>query len=459
MKHWTLGWTAQSLATQDLAKNPRPQQDMVAEFSTDTRTLKAGSVFVPLVGEQFDGHDYVDVALKSGCAGVVWGRQEIPERLLDSGVAVFAVSDTTLAYQALGLAHRKACGARCVGITGSVGKTTTKEFLAHLLGGALQVHKSSKNFNNDIGVPLTLLATQPEHDVVIVEMGMRGAGEIARLVRAAEPEVGLVTAIGSSHLELLGTRENIARAKGELVQGLPSNGRAVLPAEDDFFELLRELAVAPVLSYGVTRADIAPDTVLSSGPEGTAFVFQGREYHLAPAGRHHLHDLLGALAAGVALGVETEVMLERLATLGHPEGRAQWLEFGGARVYLDAYNSAPESLRAALSVVADCPGRRLAVLGDMLELGEHGRSAHEEVGQQLSGYGIDLALCVGALSCHTVEFAERHGVEAVWFSSKELLAERLQRELRAGVTVLMKASRGMALETVLTLMKEKSVTS
>lgn len=152
-------------------------------------------------------------------------------------------------------------------------------------------------------------------------------------------------------------------------------------------------------------------------------------------------------------------MLERLATLGHPEGRAQWLEFGGARVYLDAYNSAPESLRAALSVVADCPGRRLAVLGDMLELGEHGRSAHEEVGQQLSGYGIDLALCVGPLSCHTVEFAERHGVEAVWFSSKELLAERLQRELRAGVTVLMKASRGMALETVLTLMKEKSVTS
>lgn len=459
MTRQTLGWIAQSLSTQDLALSPRPHTEAVADISTDTRTLQPGSVFVPLVGENFDGHDYVDKAVSMGSIGVVWGRQEIPESLRQSGVAIFPVSDTTVAYQALGLAHRKACGARCIGITGSVGKTTTKEFLAHLLEGEFRVHKSSKNFNNDIGVPLTLLGTRPEHDVVIVEMGMRGRGEIARLVRAAEPEVGLITGIGTSHMELLGSREGIARAKGELVEGLPATGRAVLPADDEFFALLSSLSGAPVTSYGADSGQVSPELVLAEGPDGTRFRYQGRDYQLSPPGRHHLHDLMGALAAGLAVGASAEGMLAQLATLRNPEGRSEWLELEGARIYLDAYNSAPESLRAALAVVASCSGRRIAVLGDMLELGDASVPAHESVGQELPDYGIGLALCVGPLSRHTVEQARARGVEAHWFSDKIQLAEHLRQELSAGDTVLVKASRGMALETIVSQIKESPAKS
>ncbi len=459
MTGWTLGWIAQSLSTQDLALSPRPHSEAVADISTDTRTLQAGSVFVPLVGENFDGHDYADKAVAMGCLGVVWGRPEIPESLRQSGAAIFPVADTTEAYQRLGLEHRKACGARCIGITGSVGKTTTKEFLAHLLEGEFKVHKSSKNFNNDIGVPLTLLSTRPEHDVVIVEMGMRGRGEIARLVRAAEPEVGLITGIGTSHMELLGSREGIAYAKGELVEGLPSSGRAVLPADDEFFPLLSRLSAAPLTSYGASSGEVSPEAILSEGPNGTQFRYAGREYLLGQPGRHHLHDLMGALAAGLAIGASPEAMLGQLATLQNAEGRAQWLDLEGARVFLDAYNSAPESLRAALAVVAQCSGRRIAVLGDMLELGEASVSAHESVGRELPEYGIGLALCVGTLSRHTVDQARARGVEAHWFSDKDQLTERLRHELTPGDTVLVKASRGMALETVVSQIKESSAKS
>ncbi len=452
MKGWTLGFVAQSLNL------PAPQPDVpVAEISTDSRTLKPGSVFVPLVGENFDGHDYLRVALERGAVGVVWSRPEIPEVLRDSQVLVFPVSDTTEAYQAIGLAHRKACGARCIGVTGSVGKTTTKEFLAHLLSGQFQVHKSEKNFNNDIGVPLTLLSTRPEHDVVIVEMGMRGPGEIARLVSAAEPEIGLITGIGTSHMERLGSREGIARAKAELVAGLPDDGRAILPMDDDYYSLLCELSSAPVLSYGALKGEVSAESVVTEEVEGTSFVYQGRTLRLTPPGRHHLHDLMGALAAGLAFGADLDLMLAQIATLGNPEGRYQWAEHSGARLLVDAYNSAPESLSAALTVLSGCHGRRIAVLGDMLELGDASLKAHEEAGVTASQLGIDLVLCVGPESRHTVEKARANGCEAEWFGDKVSLAERLRTELKPNVTVLLKASRGMALETVLNQLQESTV--
>lgn len=452
MTAWTLGLVAQSLGL------PAPQPDRpVAEISTDSRTLKPGSVFVPLVGESFDGHNFLSTALDNGAVGVVWGRPEVPASLANSEAAVFSVSDTTLAYQALGLAHRKACGARCIGVTGSVGKTTTKEFLAHLLGSSFQVHKSEKNYNNDIGVPLTLLATRPEHDVVIAEMGMRGPGEIARLVLAAEPEIGLITSIGTSHLERLGSREGIARAKGELVSGLPANGRAVLPIDDDFFPLLKELSSAQVLTYGALAGDVCAERIVSEDVSGTTFVYAGQSYHLTPPGRHHLHDLMGALAAGIAFGADPAAMLSTLRDLGNPEGRYQWTECQGARLLVDAYNSAPESLKAALVVLSGCQGRRIAVLGDMLELGDASTSAHRAAGEAVAELGIDLALCVGSESLQTVEAARQKGAQAEWFADKSLLAERLREELEPGVTALLKASRGMALETVLQQLQESAL--
>lgn len=448
MSLWTLGLVAHRLHLPVLAK-PLASDQRVSSISTDSRTLEPGSVFVPLVGDRFDGHDYIEKALARGAVGVVWGRPEVPPSLLQSGVAVFQVPDTTLAYQALGLAHRLACQTRCVAITGSVGKTTTKEFLAHLLSSQMFVHRSEQNFNNDIGVPLTLLGLKPEHDVVIVEMGMRGPGQIARLVQAALPEVGLVTGIGSSHLELLGTREAIALAKSELVSGLPKDGRAILPAGDDFFSLLKSRSSAPVSSFGVDTGDLHPLEILEADAWGTTFRLGAGIHRLNLGGLHHLHDLMGALAAGLALGVDLEAMLMTLPSLEHPEGRAEWIELHGAQVYLDAYNAAPESMRAALSVLSGCKARKVAVLGDMLELGPTALQAHRSLGEELASFGIDRLLGYGPLTREMVLAAKDLGVAAEHFSMKDDLSLALEEELHPGVAILVKASRGMALETVI----------
>ncbi len=460
MTLWTLGDVAHCLSSPDLGTHCLPERN-VSAICTDTRALGKDSLFVPLVGENFDGHDFAQKAVSSGAAGIVWGRREIPQELLDSGVSLFQVADTTAAYQALGLYHRKRCGVRCVAITGSVGKTTTKEFLGHLLESQFKVHRSSKNYNNDIGVPLTLLELSPDHDVVILEMGMRGRGQIARLVSASEPEVGLITGIGTSHLELLGSREEIARAKGELVEGLPKDGRAILPFSDEFYELLCSVANAPVLAYDAenTAAVVAPSQILEEDDAGTTFTFEGDTFRLPIPGRHHLHDLMGALSAGIALGADSRLMLATVASLSSPEGRAEWFELAGVKFFLDAYNSAPESLRASLGVLKACEGRKIAVLGDMLELGEASVPAHRAVGDDLLAYGVSRAYCVGPLSQHTVERASVSGVEATWYSSKPELAEQLRSDLRPGDKVLVKASRGLALETIVEFLKESMQTS
>lgn len=448
MRLWTLGEIAQSLGISGSALSCS-QDTVITEVSTDTRTIKSGSLFVPLVGESFDGHDYAQKAISKGAAAILWGRPEKPCWSSESKVQLLEVADTTKAYQKLGLAHRIACGVRCVAITGSVGKTTTKEFLAHLLAGQMKVHKSEKNFNNDIGVPLTLLGLKPEHDLVIVEMGMRGPGQIERLVEAARPEIGLITSIGTSHLEILGTRENIARAKAELVAGLPSDGRAILPAEDDFLALLQEFAKAPVLSFGLAKGQVHPESIEDFAQNGTSFFMGGIKRMLLLPGRHHLVDLMAALAAGLALGADLEAMLAQLISLDSSLGRARWLNLEGARIYLDAYNAAPESMRASLEVVAGGKGRKIAVLGDMLELGSQAAQAHKQLGQELKSFAIDLALCYGPLSRYVVEEAKVNGVEAYHFEDKEELTLKLASLLSYDTTILIKASRGMALETVI----------
>lgn len=454
MTRWTLGDIASCLGT---TLGDEEADTEVTAVSTDSRTLERGSLFVPLVGEKFDGHNYAEMAVgQRGARAVVWSREEVPDFL--ENVAIFRVKDTLLAYQALGLYWKEKCGVRVVGITGSVGKTTTKEFLAHFLGPHFCVHKSRANYNNDIGVPKTLLELRPEHEVAIVEMGMRGRGEIARLVQAARPEVGIITGIGTSHLELLGSREEIALAKGELVEGLGPSGRAILPRADEFFELLQSLSAVPVEQYSAVpdfKDALCPDRILGEDAESITFEFEGDSYRMPVPGHHHLHDLFAVLAAGRALGLPVKTMLQDLPTLSNPDGRAQWIDLRGARVFLDAYNSAPESLRASLRVLKACEGRRLAVLGDMLELGESGQLAHQEIGASLKDFGVELLFCFGPLSQGMADAALAQGVDSRWFEDKGELTAALSSELRRGDFVLVKASRGMALETVVDAMKER----
>ena len=451
MSHWTLGDIAECLGS--AVSGVTDNSSTISEISTDSRTLAKGSLFVPLVGEHFDGHDYAQMAIEErGAIGVVWSRPVLPEWLeTNSSVSVFRVDDTLEAYQSLGLAWKNKLKLRCVGITGSVGKTTCKELLAELIEGQFFVHKSQANYNNDIGVPKTLLEAEPQDEIAIVEMGMRGRGEIERLAKVAGPEIGLITSIGTSHLELLGSREEIARAKGELLENLPPGGVSILPFSDDFFPLLKSLSSAPVVSYSAQAncgADFCPEKILSTSAFSTTFVWSGAECCLPLPGEHHLHDLFAVIAVGAYLGLSSELMLERVKWLKNPDGRADWRIINGAKFYVDAYNSAPESLRASLSVLKSCEGRKLAVLGDMLELGPEGPEIHSEVGRKLPDFSVDKVLGVGPLSEHLVSAAKKVGVDARWFNDKEELADYLDSELQKDDYVLVKGSRGMALETI-----------
>lgn len=455
---WSLGEIAKALG---VPIDEGHADRLIRSISTDTRTIEAGSLFVPLVGENFDGHDFAEAAVTDkGASALVWARQALPEWLPGNDVVLLHVDDTLEAYQFLGLHWKRRCRSRCVAVTGSVGKTTTKEFISHLLSEHFSVHKSRANFNNDIGVPKTLLELTPDNEIAVIEMGMRGPGEIARLARVSEPEIGVITAIGTSHLELLGSREAIARAKGELVEGLPSSGRAILPRDDEFYSLLCELSKAPVIAYSdrphPEEPDVlAPEAITDEDSEGTTFVWNAKSYRLGIPGRHHLHDLFAALACGKSLGIDVEELLGSVSGMSHPEGRAEWQTVAGARFFLDCYNSAPESLRASLGVLSSCPSRRIAVLADMLELGSQGPEHHHEIGVSLGDYGVDLLLAYGPLARHFVEGAKESGIEAHWFDSKDALTTHLEELLCRGDSVLIKASRGMALETVVETIKER----
>ncbi len=466
MTRWTLAEVTTALG-QPLTVGELSCSSEFTEVSTDTRSLTQGALYVPLVGERFDGHDFLQAAASKGARASLWGRSELPFSGESWSLPLWKVDDTLEAYQCLARHWKNLCGAEAVGVTGSVGKTTTKELLTQLLRPFYQVSASEKNFNNDVGVPLTLLGLSPLDQIAVLEMGMRGRGEIARLARCAQPRVGLITGIGSSHLELLGSREEIARAKGELVEELPSDGWAVLPYNDDFYALLCELSHAPVIAYsanpGVLNQGpslpegglLCPQEIISEDPRGTAFRFSEKDYYLPLPGRHHLHDLFAALATALALGLEPTEVLSGIGNLQPPEGRAEWLTLGGVQVYLDAYNSAPESLHASLGVLAQCQARRLAVLGDMLELGETATEAHRRAGRNLRDFGIHKVWCFGPLSKGMAEEARSTGVHAEWFEDKSALTAALAKELQSGDCLLIKASRGMALETVVDTLKSE----
>ena len=340
-------------------------------ISTDTRSIQPGNLFVPLVGPDFDGHDFVE---KAGAAATLWARPGA-----GPSIPFVRVQDTLQAYQDLARFYRRQLAVPIVGVTGSAGKTTTKELCAAVLGARYSVHKTAKNFNNEIGVPRTLLALEPQHEVAVVEMAMRGAGQIRELARLADTRVALITSIGEAHIELLGSREAICDAKGELLEELRPGSTAVLPAENEFFERLRARTRCEVISFAVDGpADVRCLRHESRGVHGWHLEVDvlGRRSTLdfpAP-GRHNLSNLMGVLAVAALFGVTAEDAATAIASFRGAELRMEVLTLEDGVVLLnDSYNASPAAMEGALEVLATAHGRRLAVLGDMLELGAFAR--------------------------------------------------------------------------------------
>ena len=424
----------------------------VGPICTDSRQLAAGQLFVPLVGERFDGHRFLDQAAALGAQAALVQRERAAA--VPPGLLHWLVDDTLAAYQHLGLLHRRSLKAPVVAVTGSAGKTTTRELIRAALAPLGPVVASSGNENNDIGVPLTLLKAGSESAAVVVEMGMRGLGEIDRLSRTAEPDVAVITNIGTAHIGRLGSREAIATAKCEITSQLNPAGVVVIPAGDP----LLESALAQVWTGSVVRVALQDDPGSSSADllgdwddQRSCLQVNGRTLQLPLEGRHNARNLLLAVAVARHLGIALSE-LEQL-TVAVPGGRNRRLQQGGLTVLDETYNASPEAVLAALDLLAAQPGRRFAVLGSMLELGESSVELHRRVAERAVERGLDgLVVVSGGAEAQAMAEAAAVLPRLAVVDTPEQAADPLASWLRSGDVVLLKASRGVALERLLPLL-------
>ena len=407
-----------------------------SSYHTDSREVVPGGLFFALKGSETDGHRFVEGAVARGAAGVV------VDRPVEAGdVAVVQVDDTWAALYDLARWVQASVGPLTIGVTGSNGKTSTKEFVAAALAAAGPVLRTEGNLNTETGVPLTMLRLEPEHRYLVLEMGMQGPGEIARLAQLARPSIGVITSIGTVHLEFFDSQESLARAKGELVAALPEDGTAVLPADSPYFDLLRSLTRARVTSFGA-GGDVAY-TGYEITPDGCRFTVAGTEVRLAFAGRHMASNACAALTAAAAAGVPIAQAAPRLAGVRVGQRLEERPTPEGFMVVDDSYNASPESMLAAFEAVAERSrtGRLYAVLGEMRELGSLAEEAHVDVGRR-AGELFD-GVCVVDVG-RGATLAEAAGGDLV--RDRAAAARWVRERAGAGDVVLVKASHGVHLE-------------
>ncbi len=428
-------------------------------YSIDSRTVGKDELFFAVKGERFDGHDFVEQALDRGAVAAVVRKEQSGS--YSRKAPLLAVEDTLVALQALATAVRKLWGKPLIAVTGSAGKTTTKEAIAHVLSARFRVLKSEGNFNNHFGLPLMLLKLEAEHDAAVIEMGMSHAGEIRVLAGIAQPEIGVVTNVAPVHLEFFDSLAGIARAKYELVESLPAKGTAILNADDDYVSQFGRGFKGKVVLYGTKAiADVRAENVSSKGPEGSEFdvvIGSVRErVNLPLVGGHNVLNALAAIAVGLERGLSPSETAKALATLTPADKRGEVLRLGNITVINDCYNSNPKALQAMVDALAGMAvKRRIVVAGEMLELGPAGENMHREAGRHIAERKIDVLLGVRGLAQGTVEAARHAGAQAEFFASPEEAGEWLARETRDGDAVLLKASRGVKLEKALETWKAR----
>ena len=421
--------------------------------SIDSRTIRPGQLFFAVKGERMDGHDFVQQALEKGAVCAVVRKDQLARYAVKTGL--LAVPDTLVALQTLGAAVRRLWAKPLIGVTGSTGKTTTKEAIAHVLSSRFRVLKSEGNFNNHFGLPLMLLRIEPEHEAAVIEMGMSHRGEIAALAKIAQPEIGVVTNVAPVHLEFFRSVAEIARAKYELIESLPAGGTAILNADDEYVSQFGRDFHGKVVCYGRhPSADIRAENIESRGAAGSVFdvVIDGRRERatLSLVGNHNIYNALAAVATGMERGLSLAESVEALATLAPADKRGAVVQVGNITVINDCYNSNPTALDAMVDTLAAMPAkRRIVVAGEMLELGSSGEQLHRRSGEHIAKKGIDILVGVRGLAQPMVEAAGQAGIRAEFVATPEEAGEWLVRETRDGDVVLLKASRGVKLERAL----------
>ena len=454
----TDGAAASGLTTDDLvdatggrvlARSSRP----ALGAAVDSREVSPGNLFVALPGERTDGHAFVADAMAQGASAVLVARAPEGIDLASAGMSVVEVPDTLRGFHAIAAAWRARFDPLVVGVTGSIAKTSTKEAIATVLAGDLVTLKNEGNQNNEVGLPLTVMRLRPDHQAAVLEMGMYVGGEIADLARIGRPEIGVVTAVQPVHLSRIGTIEAVEQAKGELVEALPADGVAVLNADDERVRRMASRTAAHVMTYGFAAdAAVRAEEVESAGADGMRFslVAEGarRPVVIPTLGRLAVHNALAAAAVGLASGIAPERVAAALARGWSAPHRGALVDAGGVTIVDDSYNASPGSVIAALDLLAGMPGRRVAVLGEMRELGDGAEAGHERVGVAAAAVA-ELLVVVGAAAAGIARGARDAGMAAehvVEVEDRTDALAALEKRLRPGDVVLVKASRGIELD-------------
>ena len=427
---------------------------LVAEgYSIDSRTVNPGELFFAVRGERLDGHEFIEAALKLGAVAAVVSRARaatLPDSVL--AVPLLIAEDTLAALQALAGHVRRHWGRRLIAVTGSAGKTTTKEATAAALGAGFNVLKSQGNLNNGFGLPLQLLRLEAEHEFAVVEMGMNHLGEIAALCRIAAPDWGVVTNVGTAHVENFNEGQaGIARAKYELIAALPANGAAFLNCDDAFVSQFGRDFQGRVIYFGAGPCADPQILETTEDLEGlhVRFRARGREGRLTLRllGAHNASNAMAGLAVALEAGVDFDAAVKALESLSAQDKRGQVMEIAGATILNDSYNSNPEALRSMIRTLASRPaGRRILVGGEMLELGEQGPALHAACGRAAAEAGLDLVAGVQGNAEHLATAACKGGVASLFLPDAEAAGRWLKQNLQAGDVVLVKGSRGVHLE-------------
>lgn len=420
---------------------------------TDSRKPVAGGLFVAIEGEKFDGHDFIKNAIEDGAAGII-ARKEV-----DCSVPVIYVDDTKQALLDLAAYYRNLFSIPVIGLTGSVGKTTTKEMTALVMQSCYNTVKTQGNLNNDIGMPMTIFNIDESTQAAVIEMGMNHKGEISRLTAVSRPDVGIITNIGVSHIENLGSRKNILNAKLEILEGMKKGSCLVANGDNDLLSQI-ENNDYNIIFFGIENEKCQVKAVdIENGAEGTLcnVLYNDKKYPMfvPVSGIHNVYNALAAFTAGVCMGIEPEIAADSIKNYVPAGMRQKTVNKNGIVFIEDCYNASPDSVKAGINALTSIGAKRtIAVLGDMLELGEYSKTAHCQCGQYAAEKNVDILFAYGEQSINTADSAK--GVKEIYhFTDAEKMAEKITEVLSVGDGILFKASRGMKLENVIKFVYEK----
>ncbi|MFT4445528.1 UDP-N-acetylmuramoyl-tripeptide--D-alanyl-D-alanine ligase [Parvimonas sp. G1967] len=433
-------------------------KDRVVEgVSTDTRDIEVNNLFIPLIGGRFDGHNFAFEAIKKGAIATLWDKRH-PTPYLDAGVII--VDDTLQAYQKLASSYLKATGAKVIGITGSNGKTGTKDILASILRENFRVHKTAKNFNNDIGLPKTIMEMNLDDEAIVLEMGMDRFGDIRTLTNIANPDIAVITNIGDSHLLELGTKENIARAKFEILEGLKPDGIFIYNNDDEILrEVIKEYTIPQrVIKIGTREDSDVIIRPIRSDEEGSSFSIGEYAYSIPFIGKHQIYNVSVAITIAGLLGMNYGDIVRGLSNVKLTGMRMELMHLPSFDVLNDCYKSNPQSLTSCIETVYTMKGykNKILILSDMLELGENERKLHFAVGEKIDKNKIDYVICIGELAKEIYNGANRNfNVNNLFhFDTNEEVVKKVKEIISDDTLIMVKGSRGMKLENIIEMLKE-----